>query len=499
MDDAATRERRWGRLTRRMAFSFSAANIAGALILFVFVGLIMPTPDEVAGDWTFFWINLALLVPTIVVATVVANWLGRRAAEPVRRWFVTGEAPDERGRAAALHQPVAQMKGGVVVWTGGTVLFAIVNAFISVPLAGLIVLGALMGGIFACALTYLLAERLGRDVTAVALASGVPEEPVGPRVATRILLAWAMAAGIPLLGGALLAIAVLGGADVSRRQIAVNVLFLAVFGLTFGLLAMRIAARSVADPVEDVRAALREVQAGDLDASVPVYDGSEVGLLQAGFNRMADGLRERERLQDLFGRHVGREVAQRALDRGVELGGEAREAAALFVDLVGSTTLAATRPPGEVVEILNRFFAVVVEATHRHQGWVNKFEGDAALCVFGAPEDPGGAPARALAAAREMAGRLAAEVPEVRAAIGVSWGPVVAGNVGAAERYEYTVIGDPVNEAARLSDLAKEREGVLASEAIVSAAGGAEAARWTVGDSVTLRGRAEPTRLASPA
>ena len=171
----------------------------------------------------------------------------------------------------------------------------------------------------------------------------------------------------------------------------------------------------------------------------------------------------------------------------------------LFVDLVGSTTLAATRPPTEVVDLLNRFFAVVVEVVHRHGGIVNKFEGDAALAVFGAPtvvDDPAGA---ALAAAREMAGSLRGAVPEVEAGIGVSYGTAVAGNVGAEQRYEYTVIGDPVNEAARLTELAKAISGhVVASEVAVAAASPTEAGHWTLGDTTVLRGRTAPTRLATP-
>lgn len=86
-----------------------------------------------------------------------------------------------------------------------------------------------------------------------------------------------------------------------------------------------------------------------------------------------------------------------------------------------------------------------------------------------------------------------------RAWIGIAAGTVVAGNVGTAERYEYTVIGDPVNEAARLTELAKERDGrVLASGDAVEAAGAQEAAQWTIVEEVTLRGRSRPTRLAQP-
>src|SRR4030095_13191641 len=96
------------------------------------------------------------------------------------------------------------------------------------------------------------------------------------------------------------------------------------------------AARSTADPVLSVRHALHEVEEGNFETEVPVFDGSELGLLQAGFNRMAEGIREREKLRDMFGRLVGEDVAREALDRGIELGGEEREVAVLFVDLVGS-------------------------------------------------------------------------------------------------------------------------------------------------------------------
>jgi adenylate cyclase len=250
-----------------------------------------------------------------------------------------------------------------------------------------------------------------------------------------------------------------------------------------------------------VRRAMARVEEGDYDSRVPVDDGSEVGLLEAGFNSMAAGLHERERLRDLFGRHVGREVAQAALERDgdVELGGELREVAVVFVDVLGSTRLAIRRPPHEVVALLNRFFSIVVEEVETHCGWVNKFEGDAALCVFGAPTDLPDAAGAALRAARTINRRLVGELEGARAGIGVSAGPAVAGNVGTEERFEYTVIGDPVNEAARLCELAKRRsERVLASEAVVRRAEADEAEHWELRDSVLLRGREQETRVAAP-
>ena len=169
---------------------------------------------------------------------------------------------------------------------------------------------------------------------------------------------------------------------------------------------------------------------------------------------MVGGLRERQQLADLFGRHVGAEVARQALERGDRLGGEQREVSALFVDLIGSTALALRRPAEQVVGVLNAMFDAVVAAVTAEGGWVNKFEGDGALCVFGAPGDQPDHAARALRAATRPAApswRRAAAVPGLDAAIGVSSGLAVAGNVGSVQRFEYTVIGDPVNEASRLT------------------------------------------------
>jgi adenylate cyclase len=198
---------------------------------------------------------------------------------------------------------------------------------------------------------------------------------------------------------------------------------------------------------------------------------------------------------------VGREVAQAALEREgeVELGGELREVAIVFVDVIGSTRLTLRRRPHEVVELLNRFFALVVEVVEQQCGWVNKFEGDAALCVFGAPNNSTDAAGDALRAARFLSQRLLGDLDGAAAGIGVSAGPAVAGNVGARERFEYTVIGDPVNEAARLCELAKQRpERLLASHAVLRRAGAHEAGLWEVRDSIMLRGRDEPTQVAVP-
>jgi adenylate cyclase len=337
-----------------------------------------------------------------------------------------------------------------------------------------------------------------RPVVALALADNVPERTGAPGVRTKLLLSWAVGADVFLLMIGLSFV----GRPASQPPSAAAIWFIIGAGLFAGTLVVYVSTRSLVIPLRALRQSVGRVQRGDLDVALAVNDGGELGLVQAGFNQMVAGLRERRTLQDLFGRHVGADVARQALEQGeVALGGERREVGVVFVDLIGSTSLVQGRPPEEVVDLLNRFFATVVRVVAGEGGWVNKFEGDGALCVFGAPVSTGDHAQRALRAARTLRRELlavAAANPELDAAIGVSAGPVVAGNIGTEARYEYTVIGSPVNEAARLTDEAKLRLGrVLASEEAVLR-GGSEAASWPVAGELRLRGYGEPILVYEP-
>jgi class 3 adenylate cyclase len=244
---------------------------------------------------------------------------------------------------------------------------------------------------------------------------------------------------------------------------------------------------------------MAEVEHGRIGTYVGAYERSQIGRLQTGFNRMVAGLAERDRLRDLFGRHVGTDVAQRAVQEGASLSGDVVEAAVLFIDLVGSTQLAESRPPQEVAAVLNDFFRIVVDAVDEHHGLINKFAGDAALAVFGAPLRTSGPASAALATARALGTQLR-RLPVVDFGIGVSAGRVFAGNIGAENRYEYTVIGDAVNEAARLADLAKTADRrILCSAAAIDRADETERAHWAECYSTVLRGRSEATHVSAPA
>src|SRR5947209_9771481 len=492
----ATGEELIGRVNRAFTLTMLGSNSVGAAIVFVFLTVALPVRHP-APLGRVLLINLPPALLYGLAGAIVAPRWGRALARPWLGWLREERPPTAEEQRHVLRNPLVQVKPTLVFWAGAAVLFGLIDLYFSTEVAGKVATGIAMGGLVTAAISYLLGERTLRPVTARALQYGVPLQPVVPGVIARTVLAWALATGVPVIAIADLAAGMVVGDTPRSVATAWSVIFIAVVALAAGAFAIVIAAKSIAEPIRSVRRALAQVEEGRTDVEVEVDDASEVGLLQAGFNRMVAGLRERERLRDLFGRQVGEDVARRALDTGIELGGEVREAAVLFVDVVGSTALAADTPPHEVVARLNAFFALVLEVVRDHGGWVNKFEGDAALCIFGVPtavDDPAG---RALAAARDLSRRLEANGP-LAAGIGVSAGEVVAGNVGAEERFEYTVIGDPVNEAARLTEAAKQRSPrVLASGRALGRAGD-EAAHWRIDGELTLRGRSQPTVTAAP-
>ncbi|HEY7136426.1 MAG TPA: adenylate/guanylate cyclase domain-containing protein [Acidimicrobiia bacterium] len=469
------------------------ANLAGALFVFVF--LIAIAPGDRLGSWLPYAIAFVVYA---AIAFPLEAWWSMRSWDRVLGWAAEDRPPAPAEQEATLRLPLSEAARSLVAWVIASVVFAVM-CFVIDGRSGLAVRVGLTifdGGLVTCAVVFLFFERALRPIFARALATDPPRRRMSIGVRPRLLLTWTLGSAVPFAG--LVALPMTTGA---HADIAAAVVTLSLVGLIVGLVTTLVAARSVADPLELLQTAIARVADGQLDVSVAVDDGGEVGQLQAGVNHMVSGLRERRRLADLFGRHVGTEVARLALEQGSGLMSEQRDVTAMFVDLVGSTALAEVLAPEQVVDTLNAFFGAVATAVAAEGGWVNKFEGDGALCVFGAPAaQPDHAP-RALRAARSLRERLAelaASYPGMDAGIGVSSGAVVAGNVGTEARYEYTVIGGPVNEAARLTELAKERPGrVIASGGALERARD-EATHWTPLGTVALRGRSTPTPIYEP-
>jgi adenylate cyclase len=471
-------------------------NLVGAAIVLVLSTLVIPGPAATHGTV----LALAVGVPVYVVLAVVvgAAW-GTAGSLRALRWATEDREPSDEERLRALGVPWFLTRVQALLWFTATALFTVLALVLQPGRALTTALAVGITSVVVSAIAYLLSEFSLRPIAARALsgAERLEASPFGVR--RRQLVFWGLGTGAPVVGLVVVAVLSRVRRDATLGKLAAVVLALGAVVLVFGLLVTWLNARAVVAPILSVRNAMQRVERGDFDAKVPVYDGTELGQLQVGFNTMVRGLREREHLRDLFGRHVGKEVAEAAADKDVELGGETREVSVLFVDIVGSTTLATEREPAEVVALLNRFFSVVVEEVDAHHGLVNKFIGDAALAVFGAPVELDDHAGRALATARGIAERLADEVPELEAGVGVATGEAVAGNVGQESRFEYTVIGDAVNSAARLSDLAKDVDGrLLVAWASVEAADEDEAAHWREHERVTLRGRGEETATGVP-
>ncbi|MBI3217143.1 MAG: adenylate/guanylate cyclase domain-containing protein [Mycobacterium sp.] len=494
---AETQRRRRIRIQVLLTVLIMFANLVGIGVATLLITVALPEPD-VFGP-SVRWIT-AIVAPAYIVVAIAAGtyWVTFRTVNALR-WAIEDRPPTREAQRSTIAAPFRLAMADLTLWTLGAALLTVLYGLDDPEFIPKIGFSVGFCGIVVSTAAYLFTEFALRPVAAQALAAGPAPRRLAPGVMGRIMNTWLLASGVPLFGIILAAVFALTLHNLTITQFGVTVLLIGGFAFVVGVLLMWIAAWITATPVRVVRAAMRRVEDGDLDGSLVVFDGTELGELQRGFNSMVAGLREREKVRDLFGRHVGREVAAAAEARRFRLGGEERHAAVIFVDIIGSTQLITGRPATEVVALLNRFFAVVVEEVDNHDGLVNKFEGDACLAVFGAPNDLENPESAALAAARAIADRLTVEVPECQAGIGVAAGTVVAGNVGAHERFEYTVIGEPVNEAARLCELAKSTpRRLLASSDAIRGATETERAHWVLGDLVTLRGHDVPTRLASP-
>ncbi|MFZ0902935.1 MAG: adenylate/guanylate cyclase domain-containing protein [Mycobacterium sp.] len=475
-----------------------ATNLIGIGVTVLLLTIAFPAPS-IFSDAPL-WITFAVAPAYIAIALALGTYLITRRLITALRWAIEERKPTRADERATFLAPLWLALSVLALWGLGAALLTTLYGLADSTFIPIVGFSVSFVGILVATFSYLFTEFALRPVAAQALEAGRVPRRLAPGIMGRTLTVWLLSSGVPVLGITLTAL--LGGlvlGNLSKTQLAVAVIVISSATLIFGFTLMWILSWLTATPVRAVRAALKRVEQGDLRGDLVVFDGTELGELQRGFNSMVDGLRERERVRDLFGRHVGREVAAAAEKEKPKLGGEERHVAVVFVDIVGSTQLVTSRPAAEVVQLLNRFFAVVVEEVDRHRGLVNKFEGDAVLAVFGAPNRLDRPEDQALAAARAIASRLDSEVPECPAGIGVAAGKAVAGNVGAKERFEYTVIGEPVNEAARLCELAKDQPSrLLASSDTVNAASENERARWSLGETVTLRGHDQPTRLAAP-
>lgn len=244
----------------------------------------------------------------------------------------------------------------------------------------------------------------------------------------------------------------------TRRLILMNAAIAAAL-LVIGVLASVALGKWVTRPVAALTRAMSKVAEMDFTQKVEVASRDEIGILAEQFNTMAAQLEQGERARNLVSKLVSKQVAAKLLARGEEgIRGERRLCTILFADIRGFTPTAEKMLPEDLVALLNEYFTSMVDIIFKYDGILDKFIGDAIMAIWNAPIDQPDGPLRGVRAALEMQREIAMlnvrfkaqGRPPIGVGIGISTGEVVAGKMGSARKWEYTVIGDDVNLAQRI-------------------------------------------------
>jgi class 3 adenylate cyclase len=296
-----------------------------------------------------------------------------------------------------------------------------------------------------------------------ALSGSTAEPPRGAalRLSVRILFFTGLLSVAPLVVVVLV---------ISQRTTLPEGLFLQLIavGATLALLwffLLLLVSRELGEQTRAITSVLGRIAEGDLEAKAGVFSTSEFGIISRGVNHMGDGLRERQRIRDLFGAYLTSDLAAQLLNSPDAAHTERRNVTVMIADIRDFTALSTRYPAEAVVEILNSFFEPATAAIAERGGHVNKFLGDGLLAVFGAPlalEAPSDA---ALQAALQIRCELAAlnqqftarDWPQLKMGVAIHTGEVIVGTIGSRKhKLEYTVVGEAVNLASRIEALNKE-------------------------------------------
>jgi class 3 adenylate cyclase len=383
-------------------------------------------------------------------------------------------------RRRALSFPYAVAGVTALGWVLAGLLWGVLWPWLAGGLDAGMALRAIFGttvvaGSVATAFTFLGVESRWRHALPRLFPRGdLSEVPGAPRLPVRVRLLgiFVLISVIPLAVLGVVAytraLAMVGASAATAAALVEGLQVLIFFILAVGILSAiglaGFAAHSVADPLRRVEEAMAAVGRGDLGGRCPVLANDEIGAVAEGFNRMVEGLREREAIRETFGKYVTQEVRDEILAGRASFEGQVEDVTILFADLRDFTPWVERTEPREVVRDLNGYFTEMEAAVRGQRGLVLQFIGDEIEAVFGAPLRAADHPDRAVAAALEMRRRLAdlnarraaAGKPALRNGIGIHSGAVLAGSIGSAERLTYALVGDAVNLASRIQGLNKD-------------------------------------------
>jgi len=228
----------------------------------------------------------------------------------------------------------------------------------------------------------------------------------------------------------------------------------------------------------------------------------EVATLTTSFGEMVKGLQDREKIRGVLDKVVSKEVAAEILKTQIHLGGEDRVVSMLFGDIRGFTKLTEDAPPQKTIQMLNSCMTKISRVIEGEGGVIDKYVGDEVMAIFGAPTTYADHALRAVSSGMLIVEtlkkwneeRVVEGLPPIEMGIGIHTGLVVAGNMGAEDRLNYTVLGSNVNLAARLCEVA-ERNQLIISEGTL-AASNIESSFYTKAlPPIALKGFSEPVQI----
>lgn len=261
-------------------------------------------------------------------------------------------------------------------------------------------------------------------------------------------------------------------------SILLNIHIAGLVALFVAILLVHNISRKITRPIVQLAKATGDVAEGRLDqinlALPPLKHNDEIALLCHSFEEMVKGLKEKEKVKGVLNKVVSREIAQEILKGSVHLGGEEKKVTVLFADIRDFTKMTQRMQPQEVIELLNVCMTKISFAIDKNNGVIDKYVGDEAMALFGAPISRGDDAVSAIRSAveiveiiqkwnQERAGR---SQPSIDLGIGIHTGRMLAGNMGAENRLNYTVIGSNVNLAARLCSAAKRMEILITKDTL---------------------------------
>ncbi len=257
----------------------------------------------------------------------------------------------------------------------------------------------------------------------------------------------------------------------SLRKIGI----LSVLMITLAMIAAYLLGRRLAQPIDRLALATKALREGRFDLLINERRDDEIGTIIGTLNDMAQNLQKRLQTEKTLTRFVSSAVANRLLqgDSSGVIAGQHVVATVVFVDMVGFTSLSEKLPAQRVSQLLNYYFGVVNRAAKLYHGNVDKYIGDGAMLVFGAPQSDSEHCFHALCFAEllmqlieRMNQRRPDWLPPVAFRLGMHTGDMIAGSMGSEDRMQYTVVGDSVNLAARLCSVAKGGHSIISEEVL---------------------------------